>query len=344
MCCRLRIDNRELQKRGGGLFGANPLTGSLGVVTLNLPRLGYCSKTKQEFYDGLSHLMDVAKDSLEQKRRFVEKYTKLGLYPYSQFYLRSIYKRFGAYWANHFSTIGVIWMNGACLNLLGKDIAHSEGQQFTNEVLDFVRDRMRHYQEQTGNYYNLEATPAEGTCYRLAKKDKEVFPDIIVANEKEYQKGSQAPYYTNSSHLSVDYTRDIFEHLDLQDEFQTKYTGGTVVHLFLGEAVSDIQAVKSLVRTVCINYKLPYFTLTPTFSVCYTHGYQNGKQPVCLTCGEPNNVYSRVVGFYTPVSQWNIGKKAEFINRNTYIMPTTTSLRVPPIIPAHREQRSTASL
>lgn len=337
MCCRLRLDNRELQKRGGGLFGANPLTGSIGVVTINLPRIGYMASTKQEFYKQLFHLMDLAKESLEQKRKYVERFTEEGLYPYSKFYLRAVKNRFNQYWANHFSTIGLIGMNEACLNLLGTPITSTEGKLFAQDVLDVMRDRIQQYQEQTGNLYNLEATPAEGTSYRLAKKDKEQFPDIIVANERQYQEGTQAPYYTNSTHLSVDYTRDIFELLDHQDVLQTKYTGGTVVHLFLGEAVRDISTVKSLVKTICSQYKLPYFTLTPTFSVCYTHGYQKGKQLTCITCGEPNDVYSRVVGFKRPIRQWNVGKKAEFENRNMYELPHDNFVSISSIMPEHKD-------
>jgi len=344
MCCRLRLDNRELQKRGGGLFGANPLTGSVGVVTINLPRIGYITNTKQEFYKRLFHFMDLAKESLEQKRKYVERFTEEGLYPYSKFYLRSVKKRFDRYWANHFSTIGLIGMNEACLNLLGTPITSTEGKLFAQDVLEVMRDRIQQYQEETGNLYNLEATPAEGTSYRLAKKDKAEFPDIIVANETQYQEGTQAPYYTNSSHLSVDYTRDIFELLDHQDELQTKYTGGTVVHLFLGEAIRDINTVKSLVKTVCSQYKLPYFTITPTFSVCHTHGYQKGKQLTCLTCGQPNDVYSRVVGFKRPVRQWNVGKKAEFENRNTYELPHDNFVDVPPIMPEHKDLNVPAQL
>lgn len=344
MCCRLRLDNRELQKRGGGLFGANPLTGSIGVVTINLPRIGYLNKTKQEFYNRLSHLMDLAKESLEQKRTYVEQFTEEGLYPYSKFYLRSIKQRFNKYWANHFSTIGLIGMNEACLNLFATPITSAEGKLFAEDVLDLMRKRIQSYQEETGNLYNLEATPAEGTSYRLAKKDKEQFPDIIVANEAQYQAGTQAPYYTNSTHLSVDYTHDIFELLDHQDSLQTKYTGGTVVHLFLGEAVQDITTVRSLVKTICTKYRLPYFTITPTFSVCYTHGYQKGKQPICLTCGEPNDVYSRVVGFKRPVRQWNIGKKAEFENRNMYEIPHSTRINIPPIRPTQTNLNTPAPL
>lgn len=318
MCCRLRLDNRELQKRGGGLFGSNPLTGSIGVVTINLPHIGYLSKSKNEFYDRLEKLMDIAHESLELKRTFVEKFTEQGLYPYSQFYLRSIKQQLGTYWANHFSTIGLIGMNEACLNLFGADVSTTEGKNFAEQVLDFMRTRIQHYQETTGNFYNLEATPAEGTSYRLAKHDTEQFPDIVVANEQAYRERKQAPYYTNSSHLPVDYTRDLFELLDHQDSLQTRYTGGTVVHLFLGEAVQDLQAVKAFVKTVCVTYRLPYFTLTPTFSVCYDHGYQKGRQPFCTLCGKPNDIYSRIVGFIRPVRQWNVGKKAEFENRNTY--------------------------
>lgn len=318
MCCRLRLDNRELRKRGGGLFGANPLTGSIGVVTINLPRIGYLASNTDEFFRLLDERMILAKESLEIKRRVIEKFTNDGLYPYSKFYLRAIKERFGTYWANHFSTIGLVGLQEAAVNLLGCGLGSPAGQQFGIEVLDFMRARMQTYQEETGNYYNLEATPAESTAYRFAERDKAMYPDIIVANELDYAARGQAPFYTNSSHLPVDYTNDIFELLDLQDELQTKYTGGTVVHIFIGEEVVNIDAVKSLVRQVCNNYRLPYFTLTPTFSVCPTHGYIAGKVSFCTTCGAENNVYSRVVGYLRPVKQWNIGKKAEFVHRNTY--------------------------
>lgn len=320
MCCRLRLDNRELRKRGGGLFGANPLTGSVGVVTINMPRLGYRSRDKREFLFNLSYIMDLAKDSLETKRKVLERFTDAGLYPYSKFYLRDIKEKNGKFWTNHFSTIGLVGLNEAAINLFGKDLTTAEGQKFGAEVLEFMRERIQKYQEETENYYNLEATPAEGTAYRLAKKDKEKYPDIYVANEDFVQDKVQEPYYTNSSHIPVDYTDDAFELLDLQDSLQTKYTGGTVVHLFIGEEIKDSNSVKSMVRTVCNKYHLPYFTMTPTFSVCPTHGYVAGKVPVCEQCGAENNVYSRIVGYIRPVKQWNVGKKAEFSNRQTFKM------------------------
>ncbi len=320
MCCRLRLDNRELRKRGGGLFGANPLTGSIGVVTINLPRLGYRSRDKREFLHSLGYLMDLAKDSLEMKRKVLENMTDAGLYPYTKFYLRNIKKRDKQYWFNHFSTIGLVGMNEAVLNLLGRDIATAEGQQFAREVLEFMRERMVGYQTETGNNYNLEATPAEGTSFRLAKIDKELYPDIMVANEDNYQESKTAPYYTNSSHLPVDYTDDIFEVLDLQDDLQTKYTGGTVVHLFIGEEITDVNSIKSLVRTICEKYHLPYFTITPTFSVCPNHGYMAGRVDQCKKCGADTEVYSRIVGYIRPIQQWNQGKRAEFEDRTTYKM------------------------
>lgn len=318
MCCRLRLDNRELRKRGGALFGANPLTGSIGVVTVNLPRLGYRSRDKREFFHNLSYIMDLAKDSLETKRKLLEKMTDNGLYPYSKFYLRNIKARDGQYWSNHFSTIGLVGMNEAALNLVGRDITTAEGQQFAREVLDFMRERIYGYQEGTGNYYNLEATPAEGTSYRLALKDKELYPEVMVANEDAYQESKVAPYYTNSSHIPVDYTDDVFELLDLQDDLQTRYTGGTVVHLFVGEEIKDTNSVKSLVKKICENYHLPYFTITPTFSVCPNHGYIAGKVEVCEKCGEQNEVWSRIVGYIRPIQQWNDGKRSEFGDRRTY--------------------------
>ncbi len=317
MCCRLRLDNRELRKRGGGLFGANPLTGSVGVVTVNLPRLGYRSRDKREFLYNLSYIMDLAKDSLELKRKVLEDMTNAGLYPYSKFYLRDIKKRDSKYWSNHFSTIGLIGMNEAILNLLGRDITTAEGQKFAIEVMDFMREKISKYQEETSNNYNLEATPAEGTSYRLAKKDKEIYPDIMTANEAQHQESGAPVYYTNSTQLPVDFTDDVFELLDLQDDIQTKYTGGTVVHLFVGEEINDIKAMKNLIKTVCNNYRLPYFTISPTFSVCPNHGYIAGKVEKCAKCGAENEVYARVVGYLRPVKQWNDGKRAEFDDRQT---------------------------
>lgn len=288
MCCRLRLDNRELRKRGGGLFGANPLTGSLGVVTINLPRLGYTSKTKEEFKDKLAVLMDVAKESLEIKRKIIEKFTDDGLYPYSRFYLEDIKNHFGSYWKNHFNTIGLNGMNEAIVNLFGIEttIATSEGRAFALEIMDFMRSKLGDYQEETGNLYNLEATPGEGCTYRFAKKDQELYPELICANNQEVKINRIAPYYTNSTHLPVGYTNDIFTALDLQDELQTKYTGGTVLHGFLGERLKDGEVAKKLVKKIIENYKLPYFTITPTFSICPKHGYIAGEHKYCPKCDE----------------------------------------------------------
>lgn len=284
MCCRLRLDNRELQKRGGGLFGANPMTGSIGVVTINMPRIGYLSKDKDEFFARLDRLMDIAKESLELKRVFIERLTETGLYPYSRHYLKDIKMRRGSYWGNHFSTIGLVGMNEALLNLMGKGITVKEGNRFAQRVLNHMRQKMIKYQKETDNMYNLEATPAEGTTYRLAKLDQKKYPDIIFANNESVKSGAAEPYYTNSSQLPVGYTNDIFEALDLQDNLQTKYTGGTVLHGFLGEKVDDIEVVKNLVRTIATKYSLPYFTFTPTFSICPLHGYIPGEHHTCPKC------------------------------------------------------------
>ena len=317
MCCRLRIDNRQLEYRGGGLFGSNPMTGSVGVVTINLPRLALKSKDEKEFFKGLAELMDMAKDSLETKRKVLERLTDANLYPYTKFYLRNIKQRFNQYWKNHFSTIGLIGTNEAALNLLGVDIGTEKGKAFAEKTLDFMRDRLVEYQKETGNNYNLEATPAEGTTYRLAQLDKASFPD-----RAHFANGIGAevkcPFYTNSSHLPVNYTDDLFELMDLQDNLQTKYTGGTVIHFFLGERMDDPQTLKKLVKTICENYKLPYFTFSPSFSICKNHGYIVGEHPECPKCGEVTEVYSRVVGFLRPVSQWNKGKQAEFEMREHY--------------------------
>ena len=317
MCCRLRIDNRQLEYRGGGLFGSNPMTGSVGVVTINLPRLALKSKNEKEFFKGLTELMDMAKDSLETKRKVLERLTDANLYPYTKFYLRNIKQRFNQYWKNHFSTIGLIGTNEAALNLLGVDIGTEKGKAFAEKTLDFMRDRLVEYQKETGNNYNLEATPAEGTTYRLAQLDKASFPD-----RAHFANGIGAevkcPFYTNSSHLPVNYTDDLFELMDLQDNLQTKYTGGTVIHFFLGERMDDPQTLKKLVKTICENYKLPYFTFSPSFSICKNHGYIVGEHPECPKCGEATEVYSRVVGFLRPVSQWNKGKQAEFEMREHY--------------------------
>lgn len=316
MCCRLRLDSTELRKRGGALFGANPLTGSIGVVTINMPRLAYLAKDEEEFKVALTEAMELSRDSLETKRKVIEKLTENGLYPYSKFYLRNIKKRFGTYWENHFSTIGLLGMNEACINLLGASIDTKTGKEFAERTLEFMRDTIQGYQTDTGHYYNLEATPGEGTTFRFASNDKKRYPKIIVANEENYQNGT-APYYTNSSHLPVNYSDDIFHILDHQDTLQTKYTGGTIVHLFIGEEIKSIAALKKLVKKICTNYELPYFTISPTFSVCSEHGYTAGRVEECETCGNPNEVYSRVVGFIRPVSLWNPGKRAEFDDRLT---------------------------
>lgn len=327
MCCRLRLDLEELDRRGGGLFGANALTGSVGVVTVNLPRLAHIAKSKnkdslelakRDFFAKLDEQMDIAKESLEIKRKLLEKLTDANLYPYTKFYLRNIKSGFGQYWKNHFSTIGLIGMNEVSLNLFGENIGTQSGRDFAGEVLDHMRTRLVKYQKETGNLYNLEATPAEGTSFRLALKDKKMYPDIVVANESLYKKGAK-PFYTNSSHLPVNYTNDIIETLNIQDGLQTKYTGGTVIHLFLGEKLTDYQSVPNLVKKICENYKLPYFTITPTFSVCPQHGYISGECFSCGMCGNVCEVYSRIVGYLRPVSQWNEGKQAEYDIRETYI-------------------------
>ncbi|CDE61228.1 putative anaerobic ribonucleoside-triphosphate reductase [Fusobacterium sp. CAG:439] len=301
MCCRLRIDNRELEYRGGGLFGSNPLTGSVGVVTVNLPKIAEISKTKGEFLDILSQKMEIAKESLEIKRKLLEDLTDKDLYPYTKFYLRDIKARFGVYWKNHFSTIGLIGMNEACLNLLGDDIGSFRGKQFALDVMDFMRAKIVEFQKETGNNYNLEATPGEGTSYRLAKLDREKYP-----------------YYTNSTQLPVNYTDDIFEVLDHQDDLQTKYTGGTVVHIYAGERIQSTETMKNLVKKICNNYHLPYFTFSPTFSTCPNHGYIAGEHFTCPECGSSCEVYSRVVGYIRPVQQWNKGKKKEFADRKEF--------------------------
>ena len=327
MCCRLRIDNTELEMRGGGLFGAHPLTGSVGVVTINLARIGYNETDEASFEDRLARLMDLARDSLEIKRKLLERLTDSNLYPYTTFYLRNMKERTGRYWDNHFSTIGLLGMNEACLNLLGYDIGTPDGQVFANRILDFMRDRLRQYQETTGNRYNLEATPGESTTYRFALADRKRYPNIIVANQRQVEESNVQPYYTNSSHLPVNYTDDLFEALDLQDELQTKYTGGTVVHLFLGERIPNSRIVRNLVRKIAENYKLPYFSLTPTFSVCPEHGYLNGEQHTCPHCEQKTEVYSRVVGYLRPIQQWNPGKAAEFDDRSYLEFTSSNSMK-----------------
>ncbi len=320
MCCRLRLDTTELKSRGGGLFGANPLTGSIGVVTLNLPRVGYESKDELELFQRIEKLMELAKNSLEIKRKLIEKLTDNNLYPYSKFYLRKIHQRNGAYWNNHFSTIGIVGMNECLLNFYGQTITSKEGKANAIKILDFMRNVLQRFQEETGHIYNLEATPAEGTTYRLARIDKAEYPDIITANENNVRSCGAAPYYTNSSQLPVGFTDDIFEALELQDDLQTKYTGGTVFHTFVGESQLPAESVKQLVKMVCSNFKLPYFTLSPTFSVCPEHGYIYGEHKTCPKCAEKQKevrceVYSRIVGYLRPVDQWNDGKRTEFGDR-----------------------------
>ena len=307
MCCRLRLDLRELRKKSGGFFGSGESTGSVGVVTINLPRIAYLSEDEKEFYQRLDHLMDVSARSLKIKRMVIEKLMDEGLYPYTKRYLGSFH--------NHFSTIGLVGMNEAGLNAkwIGKDLTHKETQQFAQDVLNHMRERLKLYQEQYGDLYNLEATPAESTTYRLAKHDLEQYPDIITAGDKE-----NAPYYTNSSHLPVNYTEDIFEALDIQDELQTLYTSGTVFHAFLGERLPNWKSAAALVRKIAQNYKLPYYTLSPTYSICKTHGYLSGELYTCPHCGEKTEVYSRITGYYRPVQNWNEGKSQEFKERKVY--------------------------
>jgi ribonucleoside-triphosphate reductase len=325
MCCRLRLDNRELRKRGGGLFGANPKTGSVGVVTINMPRVGYLAKDDTSFFEHLDQLMDTARQSLEIKREVIENLTHSGLHPYSRFYLADVKKTFGEYWKNHFSTIGLIGMNDSLMNFMNKSIADKEGKQFAEKVLDYMRKRIADFQEETGNIFNLEATPAEGASYRLARIDQREFPDIKTYNQVRYGNNggsSIEPYYSNSTQLPVGHTSDIFEALDLQDALQSKYTGGTVMHLFLGEQPSP-EATKKLVRKVAENYTLPYYTVTPTFSVCPDHGYIAGEHQYCPTCQSAQKtteceIYSRVVGYLRPVNQWNRGKQQEFSDRKTF--------------------------
>jgi len=314
-CCRLRLNLTELYNRGGGgLFGSGSLTGSIGVVTCNLPRIGYLSKTKKEFFERLGKMMDLAKESLEIKRKTVENFTEKGLYPYSRYYLSGIKKARGNYWGNHFSTIGLVGMNEALLNFIGENVGSKRGRRFGIEILDFMREKLVKYQKETGNIYNLEATPAESTAYRLAQKDKEKYPEIITAGTKK------VPFYTNSSQLPVNYTDDIFGALKLQDEPQCRYSGGTVLHLFLGERVSDIQTVKNLIKRIFEKFHLPYITITPTFSICPVHGYIFGEHFYCPQCTikQPCEVYSRVVGYLRPVSQWNTGKQEEFKERKEF--------------------------
>lgn len=308
MCCRLRLDVSELRKRGGGLFGSNPLTGSIGVVTLNLPRIGYLAKSEEEYFERLKHFAELAKQSLEIKRKVVESCTDKGLYPYSAVYLKDIKARTGEYWSNHFNTIGIVGMNESLLNFMGKDITTDEGQAFAIKVMNYLRELMKEYQRETGHQYNLEATPAEGTSYSLARKDVALYPDIITAGVNEH-------YYTNSTQLPVEYTDDIFEMIRLQDELQSLFTGGTVYHLYLGEKVDDRQVAKDLIKKIFTTAKMPYISITPTFSVCPDHGYIAGEHFECPTCGREAEVYTRVVGYLRPVQNFNKGKREEYANR-----------------------------
>lgn len=326
MCCRLRLDNRELRKRGGGLFGANPKTGSIGVVTINLPRIGYLASDETDFFNRLDKTMELAKESLIIKREVIENLTETGLHPYSRFYLSDIKKAYGQYWKNHFSTIGLIGMNDALLNFMNKSIGDAEGEAFAEKVMDHMREKISDYQEETGCIFNLEATPAEGASYRMARIDKKTYPDIRVYNQENYRKNGDTnvePYYTNSTQLPVGFTTDVFKALDLQDGLQTRYTGGTVLHIFLGEDAPNPIAVKNLVKKVAENYELPYYTITPTFSICPEHGYIAGEHEFCPQCEQDGDatvceVYSRVVGYLRPVNQWNKGKQREFTDRKTF--------------------------
>lgn len=314
MCCRLRLDVTELRKRGGGLFGSNPLTGSIGVFTINLPRIGYLSRTEDEFFARLRRVAEVGKTSLELKRKVIEHQTEGGLYPYSAVYLRDVKKRTGQYWANHFNTIGIIGMHEALLNYMGKGVETPEGNDLAVRIMQFLRGIMQEFQKETGHQYNLEATPAEGTSYRLAKLDKERYLDIITS-------GKDVPYYTNSSQLPVGYTEDIMEMIELQDELQSLYTGGTVQHLYLGERIEDIETAKRIIQKIFAKYRMPYISITPTFSVCDEHGYIAGEQFACPQCGAKTEVWSRVVGYLRPVQNYNDGKKEEYRERLKFVVP-----------------------
>lgn len=328
MCCRLRLDLRELRKKSGGYFGSGESTGSVGVVTVNLPRIAYLAKDKDDFYQRLDRIMDISARSLKTKRTVVTRLLDAGLYPYTKRYLGTF--------NNHFSTIGLIGMNEACLNAswIAQDITSVEGQAFAKEVLNHMRTRLSDYQEKYGDLYNLEATPAESTTYRLAKHDKEKYPDIITANR------NGTPYYTNSSHLPVGYTDDIFSALDIEDDMQTLYTSGTVFHAFLGERLSDWKSAATLVRKIAENYKLPYYTISPTYSVCADHGYIAGEVWKCPKCGRDTEVYSRITGYYRPVKNWNAGKSQEFKDRRTYKVEGLVSRPVSDYVQEEKEQNA----
>ena len=318
MCCRLRLDLRELRKKSGGFFGSGESTGSIGVVTINMPRIAYLSENEEEYFERLNHMMDISARSLKVKRTVITRLLDEGLYPYTKRYLGTF--------ENHFSTIGLVGMNEACLNAkwLREDLTHTEAQEFTKKTLNHMRERLSDYQEKYGDLYNLEATPAESTAYRLAKHDKKRYPDIITAGACD-----GAPYYTNSSHLPVGYTDDVFSALEIQDELQTLYTSGTVFHAFLGEKLPDWKAAANLVRKIAENHKLPYYTLSPTYSVCPDHGYISGEVYTCPKCGRKTEVYSRITGYYRPVQNWNAGKSEEFKDRKVYDV-THSHLRVTP--------------
>jgi len=315
MCCRLRLDLRELRKKNGGFFGSGENTGSIGVVTINMPRIAYLSESEEDFFKRLDKIMDISARSLKIKRNVLTKLLNEGLYPYMKAYLGKF--------DDHFSTIGLVGMNEAGLNAkwLGVDMTHKETQEFSKKVLNHMRERLSDYQEEYGDLYNLEATPAESTSYRFAKHDKERFPDIITASEDNVNNGEgSTPYYTNSSHLPVGYTDDIFKALDVQDELQTLYTSGTVFHAFLGEKIKDWQSTAKLVKMIADNYKLPYYTISPTYSICKEHGYLAGEVYECPHCGKKTEVYSRITGYYRPVQNWNDGKAKEYSDRKEYVV------------------------
>lgn len=321
MCCRLRLDNRELRKRGGGLFGANPLTGSLNVVTLNMARIGYLSKTKEEFKSRVRKLMELGKEICENKREILERYIEGGLYPYSAYYLQSVKDATGEYFKNHFSTIGLNGMNEACINLLGKDIMTEEGNEFSVEIMEFMNRIIQIYQEETGSLWNLEASPAEGACYRFARIDKKLYPNIVTQGEHE-------PYYTNSTQAPVNCSNDIFEIIEKQEKLQTLYTGGTVLHGFLGEQIDDIETCKLFIKKVMNNTSIPYITVTPTFSICQDHGYIAGEHFECPKCGKEAEVWTRVVGFHRPVQVWNKGKQEEFKERKEFSVNASLNSKI----------------
>lgn len=308
MCCRLRLDNRELRRRGGGLFGANPLTGSINVVTINMARIGYTTKSPEQFKRRIRKLMEYAKEICETKRMVLERYMEAGLYPYSRYFLEGVKEATGEYFKNHFSTIGINGMNEACVNMFGQDITTKRGNEFAVEIMDFMNRVMQIFQEETGSLWNLEASPAEGTAYRFARLDKKMYPKI-------YTKGESEPYYTNSTQLPVDYTLDVFEALELQEKLQSLYTGGTVLHCFISEEIENAETCKILVKRIMENSKVPYITITPTFSVCPDHGYISGEHSKCIKCGKETELWTRVVGFHRPVQAWNKGKKEEFKQR-----------------------------